>query len=36
MFWLGFGIGAMIGGTIGLFVTALCVAAKDGDDNGDN
>ena len=32
MFWIGFVLGA----NFGLIITALCVAASRGDNNGDN
>ena len=32
MFWIGLGVGLVVGSTIGVFVVALCVAAKEGDD----
>jgi hypothetical protein len=28
MFWIGLGIGIIAGGTMGVFVMSLCVAAK--------
>ena len=31
MFWLGFFIGVVLGGCVGVLVAALCVAAKTGD-----
>lgn len=31
MFWIGLGVGAVIGTCVGVFVVALCTAAKDGD-----
>lgn len=36
MFWLGLGVGAMIGGALGFFIMALCVAAREDDNNGNN
>ena len=33
MFWIGFTVGTVIGGTIGAFIIALCNAASRGDDN---
>ena len=31
MFWIGLGVGLIIGGAIGVFTMALCVAAKHGE-----
>lgn len=31
MFWIGLVVGLIIGGGVGLIVTALCVAARDSD-----
>ena len=36
MFWIGFGVGAIIGGSITFCIMALCVAAKRGDKNENN
>lgn len=36
MFWIGLIIGSIIGGTIGLFVSALCTIAHRGDCDGKN
>lgn len=35
MFWIGLGVGAVIGGTFGIFIMAICIISK-GDNNGDN
>ncbi len=32
MFWLGFGVGLMVGGFFGLLGAALCAAAREGDE----
>lgn len=32
MFWIGLGIGFIIGGIMSIFVVSLCVAAKEEDD----
>jgi hypothetical protein len=31
MFWIGFGIGLVVGATIGIFAAAFCVVAKCGE-----
>jgi uncharacterized membrane-anchored protein YhcB (DUF1043 family) len=31
MFWIEFGVGLVIGGAIGIFIAALCTAAKRGE-----
>lgn len=31
MFWIGLGVGAIIGVSFGIFIVALCTAAKEGD-----
>lgn len=36
MFWIGLLVGAIIGGVIGMFATALCTASGRGIKNGDN
>ena len=36
MFWIGLGIGMAIGSTIGMFIVALCVVIREGDDDGNN
>lgn len=28
MFWVGFGVGAVVGATLGMFVIALCMVSK--------
>lgn len=33
MFWIGFGVGLIIGGCVGVFAVALCIAAKSDDYN---
>ena len=36
MFWIGLGIGIVTGSIIGVIIMACCVAAKEGDRNGNN
>ena len=35
MFGLGLAVGLIIGGAVGLAISALCVAARDGDNHND-
>lgn len=32
MFWIGLGVGFIVGGGFGTLITALCVASKMGDE----
>jgi hypothetical protein len=36
MFWLGLGIGAIVGNTLGFIFLILCSVGSRGDDNGNN
>lgn len=32
MFWIGFGVGVIVGACMGMFAISLCIASKSGKD----
>lgn len=36
MFWIGLGVGMVVGAILGVTVIACCIAARRGDEYGDN